>query len=162
MTFDRREFRNALGCFPTGVTIVTVLGPNEHDIGVTVNSFNSVSMEPPLILWSLDRSAYSLPIFLATSHFAVNVLSSDQVHLSNQFAGAKGDKWSNVDFERWSGGSAIIKGCVANFDCEKIYAYDGGDHVIFVGRVIEMKHDPHGAPLLFHQGRYKVVGDVLP
>jgi flavin reductase (DIM6/NTAB) family NADH-FMN oxidoreductase RutF len=90
---DPREFRSALGCFPTGVTIITTLDPRGQTIGITANSFNSVSMDPPLILFSLARGAYSMRAFLSTDHFAVNVLSLEQADLSTRFAKASADKW---------------------------------------------------------------------
>lgn len=154
---DPREFRSALGCFPTGVTIITTLDPRGDSIGITANSFNSVSMDPPLILFSLGRKAYSMRAFLSTDHFAVNVLSMDQLHLSNRFARPSEDKWAEVHFELWDSGVPILPHCAANFECRTEHTYDGGDHVIFVGRVIRMRHDPAIKPLLFHQGQYRAV-----
>jgi flavin reductase (DIM6/NTAB) family NADH-FMN oxidoreductase RutF len=154
---DPREFRNALGCFPTGVTIITTLGPHGECIGITANSFNSVSMDPPLILFSLGRKAYSMRAFLATDHFAVNVLSLEQLPLSDRFAKASENKWAEVNFELWDSGCPILPSCAANFECRTEHTYDGGDHVIFVGRVIRLRHDPAIKPLLFHQGKYRAV-----
>ena len=152
-----REFRSALGCFPTGVTVITTLDPRGDSIGITANSFNSVSMDPPLILFSLGRRAFSMRAFLSTDHFAVNVLSMDQLHLSDRFAKASENKWAEVHFELWDSGVPILPGCAANFECRTEHTYDGGDHVIFVGRVIRMRHDPAIKPLLFHQGQYRAV-----
>src|SRR5215510_14355546 len=101
---DPREFRSALGCFPTGVTIITTLDPRGQTIGITANSFNSVSMDPPLILFSLARGAYSMAAFLSTDHFAVNVLSLAQADLSTRFAVASADKWSELHFDLWDSG----------------------------------------------------------
>ena len=154
---DPREFRSALGCFPTGVTIITTLDPRGQCVGITANSFNSVSMDPPLILFSLNRSAYSMRAFLSTDHFAVNVLSLAQAELSTRFAKASADKWAEIHFEAWDSGCPILPGCAANFECRTEHTYDGGDHVIFVGRVIRMRHDPAIKPLLFHQGKYRAV-----
>jgi flavin reductase (DIM6/NTAB) family NADH-FMN oxidoreductase RutF len=158
MSFAQREFRNALGAYPTGVTVVTALGPDGEDVGVTANSFTSVSMDPPLILWSLDRAAFSWLAFAAANHFAINVLAESQARLSRQFAVAGASKWSDVEFERWSSGCAILSGCVSNFECARHAAYDGGDHEILVGRVIAIRHHVGVAPLVFHQSRYRHVG----
>jgi flavin reductase (DIM6/NTAB) family NADH-FMN oxidoreductase RutF len=112
-------------------------------------------MDPPLILFSLSRGAYSLRAFLSTDHFAVNVLSLEQAELSRRFATASADKWAELTFEIWDSGCPILPGCAANFECRTEHTYDGGDHVIFVGRVIRMRHDPAIKPLLFHQGQYR-------
>jgi flavin reductase (DIM6/NTAB) family NADH-FMN oxidoreductase RutF len=154
---DGREFRNALGCFPTGVTVITTLDPAAQCIGITANSFNSVSMDPPLILFSLARATYSIRSFLTNEYFAVNVLSLDQEELSARFAKASADKWTATSFESWDSGCPILPGCAANFECRTEHTYDGGDHVIFVGRVVRMRYDPAIRPLLFHQGQYRSV-----
>ena len=159
MSIDPREFRNALGCFATGVTIITTLGENNERIGITASSFNSVSVDPPLVLWSLGRSAYSLPAFAKAGHFAVNVLALDQTELSNRFARAGADKWSGVETEAWETGAPILPGCVANFQCLTEHTINGGDHMVFIGRVTRMRHDFDRAPLLFHRGRYNAVLD---
>lgn len=151
---DSLQFRAALGMFATGVTIVTVRGPDGSLVGLTANSFNSVSLEPPLVLFSLGRRAYSLWAFLSTHHFAVNVLAADQTALSDRFARASVEKWSEIDYERWDSGCPILPGCAANFECEIRYTHNGGDHVIFVGEVMRLACDPAREPLLFHRGRY--------
>lgn len=152
---DPRAFRSALGCFATGVTIITATGARGQLLGLTANSFNSVSLQPPLVLFSLDRRAMSLWDFLSTGHFAVNVLAADQEELSNRFAKAGIDKWSGVAWEAWDHGCPILQGCHANFECSIAYTYAGGDHVIFVGRVERMAHDPAKEPLLYYQGGYR-------
>ena len=152
---DPREFRSALGCFPTGVTIITTIDPRGQCIGITANSFNSVSMDPPLILFSLARGAYSMRSFLSTDHFAVNVLSLEQAELSTRFAKASADKWAAIDFELWDSGCPILPGCAANFECRTEHTYDGGDHVIFVGRVERFSIYPDNEPLLFFRGAYR-------
>ncbi len=158
MAFSEPEFRDVLGSFPTGVTVVTARSPDGGDVGVTANSFNSVSIDPPLILWSLDRTAYSWQAFAAASHFAINVLSSDQEHLSRRFALAGSAKWTDFAFERWSTGCPVLLGCVANLECERQAAHDGGDHEILIGRVLRIWHDPAGSPLVFHHGEYRRLG----
>lgn len=154
MVIDPRSFRDTLGCFATGVTIITSVAPDGELLGVTVNSFNSVSLTPPLVLWSLDRRSYSRPAFEAAGHFAINVLRDSQKHLSNTFARALVDKWSGVQYEVWDTGAPILSGCLANFECITRAVHDGGDHLIFVGEVKRMTRDPSGQPLLYYRGEY--------
>ena len=151
---DPRELRSHLGCFATGVTIITALGARGQLLGVTANSFNSVSLDPPLVLFSLDRRAYSLWDFLSTGHFAVNVLAQDQHELSTRFARSMADKWSGVEWATWDHGCPILTHCHANFECTIAYTYAGGDHVIFVGEVERMACDPEKQPLLYYRGGY--------
>ncbi len=156
---DRGEFREALGCFATGVTVVTAVGPRGERIGITVNSFNSVSLDPPLILFSLSRRAYSLRSFLSTPAFAVNILRAGQERISDRFARAQEDKWSGIDTELWDNGCPILTDALASFECKTRHTYHGGDHVIFVGEVLRLRHDPDGQPLLFHGGKYRGVSE---
>lgn len=144
-----------LGSFTTGVTIVTTRGPDGAPIGITVNSFNSVSLQPPLVLWSISRTAHSLAAFEAGRHWAVHILSAGQEALSNRFAKSGADKFSGVDFEVGLEGIPLINGCTGLLQCRNVSRYEGGDHVIFVGEVVEFKHDPI-APLVFQLGRYAV------
>ena len=155
MAFSQREFRNALGSFPTGVTVITARSAEGADVGVTVNSFNSVSIDPPLVLWSLDREAYSWAAFASAAHFAINVLSEAQVELSRHFSLAGPAAWLGITIERWQTGCAILSDCVANLECERHGIHDGGDHQIVVGRVLGIRHDASGIPLVFHQGKYR-------
>ncbi|MGF1608012.1 MAG: flavin reductase family protein [Kiloniellales bacterium] len=154
MQLDPLDFRKGLGCFATGVTIVTTRSRLGEPVGLTVNSFNSVSLDPPLVLFSLGRHTFSLPVFLSTDHFAVNVLRDDQLALSNRFARANPDKWNGVAYETWDSGCPILPDALASFECHVRYTHDGGDHVIFVGEVTRMACDPTGEPLLFYGGRY--------
>ena len=155
MSFEIREYRDALGCYPTGVTVVTAVGPRREVIGITANSFSSVSLDPPLVLFSLNRRAHSLPAFLSTQHFAVNVLSAEQEALSNQFAKALGEKWQGVEYITWDSGCPILKGALASFECKIRHTYDGGDHVILVGEVLKIIAVPEGEPLLYLRGKYR-------
>jgi flavin reductase (DIM6/NTAB) family NADH-FMN oxidoreductase RutF len=152
---DRRDFRRALGQFATGVTVVTANTSDGRRIGVTVNSFSSVSLDPPLILWSLSRQAESFFDFTNVTHFAVNVLEAKQHHLSRQFSTRLADKFVGVEFIEGKAGAPLLKGVIAQFVCRKVRLYDGGDHVIFVGEVEEYKYED-GEPLVFHSGRYRV------
>ena len=156
---DTREFRSALGSFTTGVTIITSLSRRGKPIGVTANSFNSVSLDPPLVLFSLSRKAYSWREFLSTHYFAVNVLSEAQQALATRFATAMIDKWADLDYQTWNTGCPILPACLASFECEYRYTHDGGDHVIFVGQVLGMQTNSTEKPLLFYRGQYAKLAD---
>jgi flavin reductase (DIM6/NTAB) family NADH-FMN oxidoreductase RutF len=152
---DRRDFRRALGQFATGVTVVTARTPDGRKVGVTVNSFASVSLDPPLVLWSLSRQAPSFAEFTHATHFAVNVLAGNQHHLSRQFSTPLPDKFSGVEFAEGLGGVPLLSGVNAHFICRNVRQYDGGDHVIFLGEVEDYKY-ADGEPLVFHSGRYRL------
>ncbi|MCM2462363.1 flavin oxidoreductase [Pseudomonas sp. CG7] len=154
--FDTRAFRRALGNFATGVTVVTAATEDGRKVGVTANSFNSVSLDPPLILWSIDKRSGSHEVFEAASHFAVNVLAADQIDLSNNFARPKDDRFAEIEFEAGEGGAPVFVDCSARFHCEKFQQVDGGDHWIMIGKVVAF--DDFGrSPLLYHQGAYSMV-----
>lgn len=157
---DLREIRDALGAFATGVTIITTSLEGEPT-GITANSFNSVSLDPPMVLWSLGKSSYSLPIFDKAGNFAVHILAEDQQSLSTRFATRGGAKFENLQFEWGRAGLPLIEGCVARFQCRKVFAYEGGDHIIFVGE-IEQFENAQKAPLLFHRGQYAVAASRSP
>ncbi|HEY2036424.1 MAG TPA: flavin reductase [Steroidobacteraceae bacterium] len=165
MSADRdghaRRFRGALGAFATGVTIVTTRDMDGHDIGLTASSFNSVSLDPPMVLWSLAKSARSLPAFLAASHFAVHVLAADQEELSLRFATRGSEKFSGLDIERGPERVPLLRGCSARFQCRTAFRHEGGDHVIFVGAVEEFEHSDR-PPLVFHGGRYALTVQKEP
>jgi 3-hydroxy-9,10-secoandrosta-1,3,5(10)-triene-9,17-dione monooxygenase reductase component len=150
---DLLALRAALGAFATGVTIVTTRDSLGQDVGVTANSFNSVSLEPPMVLWSLSRKALSLPAFQSNSHFAVHVLAAEQDGLSRRFAKQGKDKFEQLAVTRGLGDVPLIDGCAARFQCHTSFNYDGGDHVIFVGEVLAFESFDR-PPLLFHAGRY--------
>ncbi len=158
---DKRAFRNALGAFTTGVTVVTTRDAAGRDVGLTINSFNSVSLEPPLVLWSLARSSGSLPAFLEAEHFAVHILAADQEPLSNRFAKRGADKFSGLDVARGEGGVPLLPGCSARFRCRTAYRHEGGDHEIFVGEVLGFEAFER-APLVFHKGGYAVAVKKRP
>ena len=154
--FSPHAFRRALGNFATGVTIVTAVSPEGEKVGVTASSFNSLSMDPPLILWSSMKDARSCGIFESASHFAVNILASDQMDMSNHFARQQEDKFAGVEWEEGIGGAPIFADCAGRFHCEAYDKLDGGDHWIFVGKVVAF--DDFGRPpLCFHQGSYSMV-----
>ncbi len=151
--FDLRDFRDALGSFATGVTIVTTRGKDGEPVGLTVNSFASVSLEPPLVLWSQSLYAQSLPAFQEASHFVVNVLAADQVELAKRFAGAHDNRFLNVEHIVPDHGAPVIASCAAHFECRNDARYYGGDHIIFLGRVERYAH-VRKPTLLFCHGRY--------
>jgi flavin reductase (DIM6/NTAB) family NADH-FMN oxidoreductase RutF/predicted DNA-binding transcriptional regulator len=154
--FDSRAFRRALGNFATGVTVVTAAAPGGRTVGVTANSFNSVSLEPALILWSIDKRSTSHEVFEQASHFAVNILAADQIELSNNFARPRDDRFAGVECEQGAGGAPLLADCSARFQCEKFQQLDGGDHWILIGKVVAF--DDFGrSPLLYHQGAYSMV-----
>ena len=152
--FSQTEFRAALGMFATGVTIVTALAPDGTPIGLTANSFNSVSLTPPLVLWSLARSAGSLAAFSTGSHYTINILSADQQDLARQFAAQGGDRFAGVQFTAGAGGAPLLHGAAATFECFNRSRYEEGDHVIFVGEVERCAAQAGASPLLFHGGRF--------
>lgn len=150
---DPKQFRNALGAFTTGVTIVTTCDQQGHDVGLTVNSFNSVSLDPPLVLWSLARNSASLPAFVNGKYFAVHILAADQEPLSNLFAQRGADKFSGQKLVRGHGGIPLLDGCSARFECKQAFKYDGGDHEIFIGEVLTFENFGR-PPLVFQGGKY--------
>lgn len=150
---DNKAFRNALGAFATGVTIVTTRSADGTDVGVTANSFNSVSLDPPMVLWSLAKSSGSLAAFTESDYFAVHILASDQEALSNNFAKRGVDKFAGLPVARGMGEAPLLEGCSARFQCKAAYRYEGGDHVILVGEVLEFEYYDR-RPLAFLGGRY--------
>ncbi len=152
--FDARAFRQALGHFATGVAVITARAEDDAVVGMTMSSFNSVSLDPPLVLFSVARSAHSLPAMLAARAYGVNVLGRDQEHLSNRFSKALQDKWANVDHTLGHGETPLLTGALAHFQCVPYAHHDGGDHVIFLARVLRFAHADAGAPLIFYRGRY--------
>lgn len=153
-SFSADEFRAALGTFATGVTVVTARGPDGAPVGLTANSFNSVSLSPPLVLWSLSRRAGTMPAFRAGSHYAINILGADQRALAERFAGPAAQRFATVAFHDGVAGAPILDGAVAVFECFNRSRYDEGDHVIFVGEVERCSQRPGAAPLIYHGGRY--------
>ena len=153
-TFSAQEFRAALGMFATGVTIVTARTAEGQLVGLTANSFNSVSLSPPLVLWSLSRAAASMAVFSAGSHYVINVLAVDQKTLAERFASRGADRWSGVGFDEGAGGAPLLHGAAATFECFNRSRYEEGDHVIFVGEVERCSHRTGTSPLLFHGGRF--------
>lgn len=149
--FDQRSFRSALGRFATGVTIITARGSDGRPVGVTANSFNSVSLDPPLVLWSLARTSGSLDAYESADEFAIHILGIDQEHLSNRFATKGADKFEGMNID--DVGVPLLDGCAARFHCRKVQRHEVGDHVLYIGEVIAFEACD-GAPLLYLQGKY--------
>ena len=152
-TSDTRTLRDALGAFATGVTVITTVDGDGRDIGLTANSFNSVSLNPPMVLWSLAKTSLSLAAFKQAQYFAVHVLSAEQEPLSNRFATRGADKFAGIELERGLGNTPLLPDCSARFQCRTAFAYEGGDHEIFVGEVLEFDHFKR-APLVLQGGKY--------
>ncbi len=146
--------RDAMGCFATGITVVTTVNAAGEAVGLTVNSFNSVSLEPPLVLFSLARDASRLREFLTADRYAINVLRDDQRELSMNFAKPGENGFDSTTFAIGEFGAPIIPGVLAVFECETFARHEGGDHLIFIGRVLALHRADDGDPLLYYQGHY--------
>lgn len=157
-TIDTHEFRRALGCFPTGVAVITTRTADGIPVGLTCNSFSSVSLDPPLVLWSLRTSSRSLSIFQQTKAFAINVLADHQRALSAHFASKTEEKFAEKDHA--ATGLPTVEGCIARFCCQTVAEYVAGDHVVFIGQVQEFNYCEQD-PLVFYRGAYKIIGDSL-
>ena len=150
---DSRALRHALGRFPTGVTVITARTPAGKREGMTANSFAALSLDPPLVLWSINRNAQSLQGFIDAGHFAINVLAADQAGLSHRFATPQADKYAGVAYTDGLGGSPVLDGVLASFECCIENTVDGGDHLLFIGRVLRIGYGD-GDPLIFNAGQY--------
>jgi len=158
MVFDPRALRNAFGAFATGVTLVTTVGPDGKPIAMTANSFSSVSLDPPLLLWCIDKASDRLAVFEASPHFAINILAEHHKTLSSRFA-TKGQPYMDgVECVTGESGCPVIPDACAIFECERVARHDAGDHIIYIGRVRRFE-TPEGAgkPLVFHRGNYSVL-----
>lgn len=150
---EARAFRNALGAFATGVTIATTIDAEGKPVGVTASSFNSVSLDPPLVLWSLAKNSLSRDAFCSSGHFAVHILAADQEELSNRFARSGENKFDGIDWQAGELGSPVLPDYAALFQCRTQHQYEGGDHIILVGEVVAYE-TRDAQPLLFHGGSY--------
>ncbi len=155
MSIDSRALRNALGQFATGVTVITAQPAGGAPFGMTVNSFSALSLDPPLVLWSLQKNSDCAGNFARCTHYTVNVLQHDQVAVSNAYAKKGEHDLRPGDFRIGRSGAPVLKGCMANFECRIEARHDGGDHLILVGRVLEMQVLPERKPLVFFAGRYR-------
>ena len=156
-SIDKFDLRRAFGSFATGVTIVTTLDAQGQPSGFTANSFSSVSLEPPLVLVSIAKSAYGLTTFSECKGFAINILAEHQRNLSNRFASAGSDKFSDVKWQPGANGAPLLSAVIAWFDCENFQQVDAGDHVILIGKVLDYSYNTD-APLGFCRGAYVSFG----
>ncbi len=157
--FDPRDFRNALGLFATGVTIVTTRTATGDPIGLTANSFSSVSLAPPLVLWSLSLRSPNLPNFLQATHFAINVLARDQIALSQRFSKPIPNKFEGVACSEGRERLPLLDGAAAQFECRTEARHYAGDHVIFIGHVLKYTHAERDA-LGYFRGRYAAMNTI--
>lgn len=158
--FSPHAFRAALGRFATGVAVVTAQANDGSRIGMTITSFNSVSLDPPLVLFSIGRGNFSLAGLESADHYSVNVLAQDQEDVSARFAKAGSDKWSGVQVREYPTLPFTLEDSLATFQCVPFARYDGGDHVIFVGRVLKYECRDSGHPLVFFGGKYAALADA--
>lgn len=156
---DTKAFRTALGSFATGITVVTVCGPKGEKVGLTVNSFNSVSLEPPLVLWSLALSSPNLDLVSRATHYTVNVLAADQEAISQRFASKINDKFADLDCTTGLSGAPLLPGCCAWFECRTVARYPGGDHIILLGEVERFQVANERKPLLYFRAAYRNLGE---
>lgn len=160
MSIDQKTFRNALGCFATGITVITSKSKDNELVGVTINSFASVSLDPPMVLFSLKTESQLTEIFQNTKKFNVNILADDQEAVSNLFAGPNDDKFAEVDWAEGDNGTPVLTKALASLECKLNTAYSGGDHTIFLGDVTKINCtgddcQGEGSPLLYFRGGYK-------
>jgi flavin reductase (DIM6/NTAB) family NADH-FMN oxidoreductase RutF len=155
-----QRLRDALGRFATGVTIITCLDPETGRVGLTANSFNALSLDPPLVLWSLRRQSSQLAAFERAGHFVVNVLAADQLGLSRRFASRRDDKFDEGDWLPGEGGAPVLAGSAAVFECEATTRQEAGDHVLFIGHVLALAHSEL-PPLVYQAGHYHALGETL-
>ena len=161
MTIDQREYRNAVGCFATGITVVTTLDKAGERIGITANSFSSVSLDPPLLLFCVDAKINSFDAFENCEHFNVNVLSEDQRELSNNFARSNDEKWNGIEHGYGDNGCPLFENSIAVLECDNHAIYEGGDHLILVGQVTKITYQATDCrPLLYFKGSYAKISEL--
>lgn len=160
MTIDSRLLRNTLGLFVTGVTIITTRGLDGEPVGLTANSFNSVSLDPPLVLWSIGHTSLSKAAFDSANHFAVHILRADQQELSNTFAKRGVEKFRDVEISLGLGDVPLLPDCAACLECSVYSRHPAGDHSIYVAQIERMRSDPDSSPLVYHGGQYTSLADM--
>ena len=157
--FSEHQFRDALAQFATGVTVICARHPDGRYVGFTANSFNSVSLDPPLVLWSLSRRSASLPAFEGSERYSVNVLAADQVDLARRFSRPHADRFEGVSYRLGWAGAPLIDGCVAWIECSHHARHRAGDHVVFIGDVQDCARG-QGRGLVFHEHRYATTAPI--
>lgn len=159
MSIDQRTLRDALGLFVTGVTVITTRSASGEAVGITANSFNSVSLDPALVLWSIGTKSRSLAAFETANHFAVHILGESQIGLSQTFATSGADKFASLEVTNGLGNVPLLNGCAARLECSIFDRLPAGDHVIYLGEVERLVHDPAQRPLVYHGGQYASLSD---
>lgn len=159
MSFDLRTFRNTLGLFVTGVTVITTRDQSGCPVGITANSFNSVSLDPPLILWSVGLNALSLDAFSRAEAFAVHILREDQADLSQRFAMSGQDKFEGLNIDSGLHDVPLLPDCAARLECLPHAQHPAGDHILFIAEVERLISNPEAMPLVYHGGRYAELAD---
>ncbi len=159
MSFDQRTFRDTLGLFVTGVTVITTRDALGNPVGITANSFNSVSLDPPLILWSVGLNALSLEAFSNATAFAVHILRDDQAELSKRFARSGQNKFAGLPIESGLNDAPLLPDCAARLECLPYAQHPAGDHILFIAQVHRLTSDPSAMPLVYHGGRYAELAD---
>jgi len=159
MSFDTHTFKDTLSLFVTGVTVITTRDAQGRSVGITANSFNSVSLNPPLILWSVGLNSLSLEAFSGASAFAVHILRDDQAELSKRFAKSGHDKFAGLNIERGLNDVPLLPDCAARLECLPHAQYPAGDHILFIAEVQRLASDPEAMPLVYHGGRYAELAD---
>jgi len=160
MSFDTRAFRQALGCFPTGVAVVTAKPPGRHPMGITVNSFTSVSLDPPLVLWCMDRRSDRFETFTNAKSYVISLLGTAHENVSARLAKQGSHSLEGIELIETESGPPALADALAFFECEAHAVHDGGDHAILVGRVLNFARREAGAPLVFFKGRYGALGSA--
>jgi flavin reductase (DIM6/NTAB) family NADH-FMN oxidoreductase RutF len=158
MPIEKNQLRQVMGHFATGVTIITTFNKDGQMHGLTANAFTSVSLEPPLLLISVDKKAESYPAFEESKVFTVNILADEQEALSRKFAVSGGNKFEGVAYRRGANGAAILDGTLAHIECILYAAHEGGDHTLYLGEIQEAEVR-EGKPLVFYRGGYRAIGD---
>ncbi|MCH7830873.1 MAG: flavin reductase family protein [Proteobacteria bacterium] len=151
--FDLTAYRQVLGCFATGVAVVTTIDKHGEKAGITISSFNTVSLDPPLVLWSIAKDSLTYEIFAVAEYFAVNVLAKHQQSICDRFAASGSDKFDGLDCSEGIEGVPLLPDFAASFECRTEHRYVGGDHLIVVGRVLKFE-DRKTDPLIFYRGRF--------
>ncbi len=160
MTFDTKAFRNALGSFPTGVAVVTTAASAEHHLGITVNSFTSVSLDPPLVLWCMDKKSDRYHAFTKAKNYTVSILGTEHQEVSARLARQGSHSLDGIALKQTTLGPPALADALAIFECHAEAVHDAGDHAILIGRVIRFAHH-EGAPLVFFRGKYGALAQSL-
>ncbi len=155
MSFDSRALRNAFGRFATGICVVTASSAESGPMGMTINSFSSVSLEPPLVMWSLQNNSECFGLFTAAKQFAINILADDQIEQSKLYSRKNEHALRPDDYRIGRNGAPVLRGALATFECDLWRSYEGGDHVLLVGLVKDLHNRSTGEPLLFYSGGYR-------